>query len=295
MNRFSHCLHRLLTIALLCGAASAPALADETASYALDIEAKLHSDIRNRGISDTLLKPGARLSVQLAHESGVIALFELATSSKKQFLGGHGYSALIAGGYRFGDPDAWHFGFGVASELFPGASFDAPHGFDLSSFEPTDWRRTKYDSQFAVLEAGYGALDARILNVLSRTYRGADTGGVCAALGQFNPDPTAALECFARGDRNSRGSWLVDLNYKHSLAPHTTLNLHAGYQHVRNFKEATLSDYAVGVTHRHWGMDFTAEWLATRAHARDLYLVQDGDRLRATDNKKLVLTVARKF
>ena len=295
MNRPSQSLHRLIAAALLFAGACAPALADETASYALDVEAKLHSDIRNRGISDTLLKPGARLSVQLAHESGVIGLFELASSSKKQFAGGHGYSLLLAGGYRFGDPDGWHFGVGAASELFPGAGFDAPHGIDLATFEPTDWRHTKYDSQFAVLEAGYGALEARALNVLSRTYRGADTGGVCAALGQFSADPTAALECFARGEHNSRGSWLFDLNYKRTLAPNTTLNLHAGYQHVRHFKEATLSDYAVGISHRRWGVDFTAEWIATHARARELYIAQDGDRLRATDNNKVVLTVARKF
>lgn len=56
---------------------SALSRADETASYAFDIGVKLQGDVRNRGISDSLLRPGARLSAQLAHESGVIALLEL--------------------------------------------------------------------------------------------------------------------------------------------------------------------------------------------------------------------------
>ena len=29
----------------------------------------------------------------------------------------------LAGGYRFGDPEGWHFGVGLATELFPGAQF----------------------------------------------------------------------------------------------------------------------------------------------------------------------------
>ena len=44
------------------------------ASFAVDTEVKLVSDQRNRGISDSLNRPGAQLSIQMAHESGVIGL-----------------------------------------------------------------------------------------------------------------------------------------------------------------------------------------------------------------------------
>ncbi|MFT7772193.1 TorF family putative porin [Roseateles sp.] len=282
----------LVMVALTVGA---PVRAADTASYALDAEVKLQTDIRNRGISDSLRGPGARLTAQVAHESGIVGYLEFATVSKKQFLSGNGYSAALGLGYRFGDPDAWHFGVGAATELFPGASFEAPHAIDMEAGVPADVRRTKFDSRFAVLEAGYGALDARVLYVTSKSYRGIDTGGICGTLIQLNPDPTVGLACFARGDRGSRGTVLTDVNYKLALNPSTSLNVHAGYQRVPNFREANFTDWSVGVVHKHWGMEFTAEWLATHTRARELYLVQDGDRLRATDNAILVASVSRKF
>lgn len=283
--------------AVLAGAAACASFAagNDTATYAIDTEVKLTSDQRTRGISDSLNKPGAKLGVQAAHESGLVALVELASVSKKQFLGGKGLGVTLAGGYRFGDPDGWHFGVGLATERFPGAKFEAPQSFDFNTFTPGDVRTTKYDSSFAVLEAGYGALEGRVLNVISKTYRGANTGGVCGTMLLLMPDPTQALECYARGDHGSRGSWLFDLDYKYHLTPATTLNLHAGYQKIENFKEANFADWRIGVTHRQWGFDWSADWVSTNTKVRELYLAQDGDRLRATDDDKLVVSVSRKF
>jgi hypothetical protein len=201
----------------------------------------------------------------------------------------------LAGGYRFGDPEGWHFGAGLATELFPGAKFDAPRGFDMATGTPTDFQTTRYDSTFAVAEIGYGALEGRILNVISKTYRGADTGGVCGTMLALMPDPTKALDCYARGDHGSRGSWLFDLDYKVGLTPTTTLNLHAGYQKIANFKEANFSDYRIGVTHKRWGFEWNADWVTTNTRVRELYLAQDGDTLRATDGNKFVVSVSRRF
>jgi hypothetical protein len=267
----------------------------QTATYAIDTEIKLTTDQRNRGISDSLNKPGVQLSLQLAHESGVIGLVQLSSVSKKSYTDADGVNLLLGAGYRFGDPDAWHFGVGLATEFFPGAKFSAPHGIDLEAGVPTDFRTTRYDTSYAVLEIGWGALEGRALNVISRTYRGADTGGVCGQILAVSEDPTKAIECYARGDHDSRGSWLFDLGYKLPLGAATTLNLHAGLQKIRHFKEADFSDYAIGITHTRWGFQWTAEWLTTRTKAREIFLVQDGDRLRAQDNNRLVLSVARKF
>ena len=279
---------------LLAGVA-AHVFAAETASFAIDTEVKLSSDQRTRGISDSLNRPGLKLSVQAAHESGLIGLVELSSVSKKQFLDGDGVGVTLAGGYRFGDPEAWHFGAGIATELFPGAKFEAPHGFDMATGTPTDFRTTRYDSAFAVAEIGYGALEGRVLNVISKTYRGADTGGVCGTMLALMPDPTQALDCYARGDHGSRGSWLFDLDYKYGLTPTTTLNLHAGYQKIANFKEANFSDYRIGVTHKRWGFEWNADLVTTNTRVRELYLAQDGDALRATDGNKFVVSVSRRF
>jgi hypothetical protein len=268
---------------------------DEMASYAVDVTARISSDIRTRGVSDSLNRPGAKITIQVAHESGFVALAEFTTVSKKVFLDSDGAGVLLAGGYRFGDPEAWHYGLGLASEMFPGAQYKAPNRFDFDTFTPTDVRSTHYNSQFAVLEVGYGALEGRIASVLSKTYRGANTGGVCGAILQFRDDPTKGLECYAKGDHNSRGSMLYDLDYKYPLTINTTLKLHAGYQQIANFSEANFADYGVGVTQRWWGFDWGVDWVTAKTRARELYLAQDGNHTWATDDSSWVFSVSRQF
>lgn len=269
--------------------------AEEIASFAVETEVKLVSDQRTRGVSDSLRGPGLQLSAQLAHESGVIAMAQLSTVSKKYYTNSDGYNLLLATGYRFGDPDGWHFGAGLAAEFFPGAKFDAPFAFDMETGTPADFRTTKYDTRYLVLEAGWGALEGRIVNVLSKSYRGANTGGVCGQMLQFMADPTQALECYARGDQNARGSLLVDLGYKYPITPRTQLLLHAGYQRVKHFSEANFADYSVGITHKAWGVQWTAEWMKANTRVRELYQAMDGSKVKAADKPALVLSAAYKF
>lgn len=287
--------HLSIAVGVLLVCASTSSLAQEIASFAIDTEVKLTSDLRNRGISDSLNQPSLKVSVQAAHESGFVGLAELATVSQKQFLGGSGVGITLAGGYRFGDPEAWHFGIGLAAELFPGASYQAPHGFNLDTGEPQNITTTNYDTRFAVLEFGYGAVEARLLNVISDTYRGIDTGGVCGTMLQLMADPTPGLECYARGDKGSKGSWLLDVDYKVNIAPATTLNLHAGYQQIANFREADITDVRIGLTHKRWGFEWSADWTQAQTKVRELYLVQDGNEMRVTDDTRFVVSVSRRF
>jgi hypothetical protein len=271
------------------------AQAQDVASYAIDTTVKLTSDLRTRGTSDSNNKPAARVTVEAAHESGLIALAEFSSVSTKQFPGKYGLGVLAAGGYRFGDPDAWHFGAGLGREFFPGSKFVAPHDFDFGAGEPTNFRSGDYNSTFAILEVNYGALEGRVVDVISNRYRGADTGSVCGTMLGLMADPTKALECYARGDHGSRGTLLFDLDYKYPLNGTTSLILHGGYQKVRNFKEADLRDLRVGITHSAWGFEWSADWVGTWDPVRELYLVPDGSGFRATDNNKVIASVSRKF
>lgn len=298
MSIAHRCLRTALGVVSLVPALSslsAHAADSAVASYAVETELKVVTDQRTRGVSDSMRGPGLQLSAQLAHESGVIALAQLSTVSSKYYTSSDGYNVLLATGYRFGDPDGWHFGTGLAAEFFPGAKFDAPYAFDMSTGTPADFRTTRYDTQYLVLEAGWGAIEARVVNVLSKSYRGANTGGVCGQMLAFMADPTKALECYARGDQNARGSWLVDVGYKHSLTPSTQLTLHAGYQKVRHFSEANFADYAVGLTHKAWGVQWTAEWMKADTRVRELYQAMDGSAVKAADKQALVLSAAYKF
>lgn len=294
IKTISHCLVTLVALPL---STTSYADNDESniSSFAVDTKLTATSDIRTRGISDSLKSPGLKLNVQAVHESGLLGMLEIGSVSKKQFPDGKGISAVLAGGYRFGDPDRWHFGVGLASELFPGARFSAPQAFDFDKFTPTDVRSDNYNTQFALFEIGYGDIEGRVLNVLSENYRGANTGSVCGAILQFAASPEAALTCYGRGQHNSRGSWLLDLDYKYRLTAATTLHLHAGYQRIANFNEVNATDYRVGLVHKRWGYEWNLDWLSTRTNARELYLVQDGNRLRATDDSTVVFSVVKRF
>lgn len=285
----------LFAMATLAPAAVHAAETTDTASYTVETEVKLMSDQRNRGISDSLNRPSAQLGVQFAHESGLIALAQVSTINKMEYTNSDGAHLLLAAGWRTGDPEGWHFGLGLASERFPGARFDAPHAFDPDTGMPANVRTTSYTSSYAVGEIGWGALEARILNVISRNYRGASTGGVCGQMLALAADPTKALACYARGDQTSRGSWLVDLDYKIPLSGITDLKLHAGTQKIRHFKEANYSDYAIGLLHRRWGYEWSADYIVPKTRTQELFQVIDGDRLRSVDTKRLVVSVARKF
>ncbi|TXT39160.1 MAG: hypothetical protein FD135_2410 [Comamonadaceae bacterium] len=274
----------LVTTAAALGVThSAVAQERQTATSQLDTTVTLLSDQRTRGVSDSLMSPAIKLGVQYVHESGFVALAEIVSASQKTFTNSDGHSLTLAGGYRFGDPEGWHYGVGLATEIFPGAKFDAPHGFD-PMVGPTDFRSSNYNTSFAVLEIGYGALEGRILNVLSKTYRAADTGGVCGQMLDIafstGADLSNALTCYGRGDQNSRGTLLFDLDYKFAVAPATTLTLHAGYQKVANFAEANFSD---------------VDFVTTRTKTPELFMVRDGTDLRRIDNNKVVLSVSRRF
>ncbi len=295
--RLQHMLAAAAAPALIAAALPVRAAGPDIASYSLDTRVTVLNDERTRGVSDSLMKPAVKLGVEFAHQSGFVAVADIVNVSTKSFMNGNGTDITVGAGYRWGNPDAWHFGLGLAAEIFPGAKFNAPHGFDMNTFTPTDFRDTSYNSRFAVIEIGWGNLQGRILDVVSRTYRGADTGGVCGQLLQFEQftDPTPALECYARGDHDSRGTLLYDLDYTIGIAPATKLVLHAGRQKVANFREADFDDYRIGITHKHWGFDWNADYVTTHNKVRDMYLVQDGDTARATDNSKLVLSVSRRF
>lgn len=267
----------------------------EIATYTVTPSASLMSDIRSRGTSDTLDGPGVKLGIEAAHQSGLVAIAEINNVSKTQYTNSAGMDITLAGGWRIGNPDKWHFGVGLAAEIFPGASFQAPQSFDFVNGVPTNVTSTSYNTDYAVLELGYGNLQGRVMNVISKNYRGANTGGVCGSMLQFSSDPTKALECYSRGQHDSHGSWLFDLDYKYALRPDTNLNLHAGYQAVANFPEADTFDYSIGITHTHWGFQWSVAWVGVRDRVHELYIVQNGSNLKSIDKPTVVVSVSRQF
>jgi hypothetical protein len=307
--RFAPVRPLLLAACAALGATAAPAATvpppdePEIASYELDIEAKILSDRRNRGISDTFNSAGAELNFSFAHQSGFVAVADFGTVSKIQFPDGSGTTALLAAGYRFGNPDGWHFGLGLAQELFPGAKVDAPTGLapvfdpvtgEVIDLQPTGMRTTRFDTTYAVLEFGYQLLEGRYLNVLSEDYRGGNTSTICPL---YLPDAAAALACYARGDFHTRGTQMIDLDMAYPVAPHVKLLGHLGYETVPHFSGYDFLDWRAGASYDFGhGVTLSAEGVGTNTSSHQLFLATSpGGSTAATDKTTVVVALSKKW
>lgn len=270
-------------------------------SYALDVEAKVISDRKNRGISDTYNRPGAELTLTAVHESGVLGYLQLGSVRKEIFPETNGLQITAALGYRWGNPERWHFGLGVAQEWFPKAEArDAPTGIDWTTGMPTGLTTTKFDTTYALFEFGFGNVEARYLYVLSDDLRGNNTATLCGS--SYLPavlaggDPTKAIACYEGGFKETGGSHLLDVNYQYRLSGQTKLVAHGGYQKMRNIRGGDVFDYKLGLVHTRWGLDWGIEVAGANLRNRDFAVVMDSDgNTKRVDRTAVIVSVAKRF
>lgn len=267
-------------------------------SYAIDFEAKLTTDRRTNGLSDTYRRPGAELTVSAAHESGWIGYLQLGSVARDNFPNGDRWTAVAATGYRWGRADGWHFGVGAAHELFANAQVSAPRN---ALVDPDDQVKTRFDTTFGLLEFGYGIIEARYLHVLSRDFRGNNTSTVCGSAAQIDQvrggDFSEAMGCYEQGDRHSRGSQLLQVETRLPIAENLQALIHVGHTRVKGFAFLNTWDYRLGLAHQRWGYQLSAE-VVGGVMRNDFYgqtVNEGGDRIRRMDRPALVLSVARKF
>ncbi|HET7863893.1 MAG TPA: hypothetical protein VFL86_05740, partial [Burkholderiaceae bacterium] len=88
-----------------------------------------------------------------------------------------------------------------------------------------------------------------------------------------------------------------DVDYKYALDGRTTLLLHGGLKKVKNFSEANIADWKVGVQHKRWGIDWILEAVGTDAKTRELYqaTITSSGETRKLDNTALLLTLSYTF
>ncbi len=270
-------------------------------SYSLDIEAKVLTDRKNRGVSDTYNRPGAQLTIEAVHETGLLGYLQLGTVRKEIFPDTNGLQVTGAFGYRWGKPDGWHYGVGLAQEWFPGAKVnDAPTGIDWTTGAPTGVTNTRFDTTYAVFEFAYGIVEARYLYVLSQDLRGNNTATICGST--YMPavlaggDPGKAIACYDGGFKHSGGSHLLDIDVKHPLTGQTKLVGHLGFQKLHNFRDGDLVDYRAGVVHARWGLDFGAELAGAFLRNRELAVVLDSaGNSKKVDRATIILSLAKRF
>ena len=268
----------------------------QIASYALDIEAKVLSDRRTNGLSDTYLSPGAELTFNVAHESGMVGFLQLGNVAKESFPDG-GTTAVGAIGYRWGNPSGWHFGVGGVLEAFPRAKVkDAPR----NPLESADTVNTRFDTTFGIFEFGYGIIEGRYLLVASKDFRGNNTSVLCGST--YLPevlaggDPSKARACYGDGAQHTRGSHLFDFDLKYPLGGQTKLLAHLGYQKIHHFSGIDGTDYRLRIMHTLNGLDFSAEVVGASLNNRDFARVADSDgHVKRMDRTALVIGMGRRF
>lgn len=297
-----------LAIGALCASLSGTALAQrasapapdepEIQSYAIDTEVKFSSDRKTRGVSDTFNRPGAELTVDAVHESGLLAHFQLASVSTAIFPNSNRLNPTLALGWRGGNPEGIHYGAAVAREWFTRARADAPTGFD-EQMNPLGMTSTKFNTSYLLGELGYGIFTARYLYVASKDFRGLNTSTVCAGYlpgVMAGGDPTSAMNCYGAGFQNSRGSQLLDLDVAYPLNGTTKLIGHLGWQFVRHFSAMNTVDYRLGIEHTRWGFVFGAELAGAKVRNRELFVATDGSGTsRRLDRTAVILSVAKRF
>jgi hypothetical protein len=275
----------------------------EIQSYSIDMEAKVLTDRRTNGLSDTYRRPGAEFTVTAAHESGVLGYLQLGTVAKESFPDGNKTTALAALGYRWGKPEGWHFGAGAAQEMFPGSSVEAPdNALSYAQGDPTELIKTNFDTTFGLFEFGYGIIEARYMMVLSRDFRGNNTSVVCGAAAQIaqiegDAEYKEASTCYDRGYHNSRGSQLLQVEAKIPVNGTTSILTHLGYTAVRNFSFLNTLDYKLGVIHKRWGFEFEADIVGGAMH-NSYYgktANSSGDAVKRIDKPALMASIAKRF
>lgn len=277
---------------------SAPAEEPKTESYAIDGMVKIATDRKTRGVSDTFNQPGAELTVDAVHESGLLAHVQLATVSPTVFPNSNRLNATLALGWRGGNPDGLHYGAGVAREWFPGAHAVAPTGFD-EQMNPTGMADTRFDTSYLLGELGWGVFTARYLHIVSADFRGLNTSTVCAGYlpaVMAGGDPTKAMNCYGAGMQHSRGTQLLDLDVEYPVSHDTKLIGHLGYQHVNHFSGMNSVDYRAAVEHTRWGLVWGASLEGASTGDRELFIATDGSgNARRMDRTALILSVGKRF
>lgn len=256
---------------------------------------ELTTDNRIRGLSTSANRPTAKLTAELLHDSGTFAELELTRVSKAQYPGGRGVGVQLSGGYRFGDPDAWHFEVGAQHSRFPGARQPGASGYTLTldpnTGEIVDAQpiaaRVSPTTTEVFGRLSHGAFDARYFYTASKDFFAINGNTVCPSI----PDFASSLACFEAGARNSRGSQYLELEYTHRLSKASALMARLGYQHVKHWSSFDTRSFALEYRHSWRSLEMSAALTGAKAKDKGAYDVRLSNG-KVRDAGKTVLVVA---
>lgn len=241
-------------------AAEEPAQA-ETPTWTVSSNVGIFSQYIFRGIGYTQKQPAIQGGFDIAHKSGLYAGVWASNVSNDAFAGSS-VEVDFYGGYA-------------------NSIGEVTYDVGLLQFYYPNGRITTSNSggpgeRYNTLEA-YGALTWKMFNVK-----------YSHALTDFFG---ANADNFARGDTD--GSGYIEGNVNYEVLPSWIVNLHAGHQHVENFKDASYSDWKAGITKKFdGGWEASAAWVDTNAKAA---VYSFGPSLKYTGDSKVLAYIKRTF
>lgn len=292
----------------LAGSVAAPAwsqgqggaVAAADAPFNLNFTLAAVTDSRERGLSNSANRPTVRASMELLHASGAFAELEVLRVSKAQYPLGQGVRMQAVAGYRWGNPDEWHYELGGLYSHFPGSKLPGLSGYHLTMDpdlgEIIDVTPTPGDVNPATAELvgriSYRGFSLRYYHTVSKNFYGISSKTVCAGL----KDLSESYECYQEGLKNSRGSGYVEIAYLHRLSKAAAVELRLGHQQVRHFRDFDALSFSVEYRHLWRGSEFSAAVVGARPRTREVYAVEtSGGKTRDSAKTTLVLGVSRSF
>lgn len=297
--------HRHLLLAL-AGMLAAPAWSQGLAAAAADAPFNLDftlaalTDSRERGLSNSANRPTVRASMALLHASGAFAEMEVLRVSKDQYPQGPGLRLQAAAGYRWGNPDGWHYELGGLYSHFPGSKLPGLSGYRLTIDpdlrEIIDVMPIAADVSPATAEVvgriSVGGFALRYYHTVSKNFYGISSKTVCAGLDNL----AESYGCYQEGLKNSRGSSYGELAYLHRLSKAAAVELRLGYQQVRHFRDFDSGSFSIEYRQAWRGCEFSAAIVGARPRAREAHAVEiGGGNTRDSAKTALVLGVSRSF
>lgn len=240
-------------------AADEPAQA-ETPTWTVTSNIGLFSQYIFRGISYTQKQPAVQGGFDVSHKSGLYAGV-WATNLSSDAIAGSNIELDFYGGYANTIGEVT-YDVGLLQFYYPNGRLAG-----TATVNPVDER---YDT----LEANAG-LTWKMFNVK-----------YSHALTDFFG---ANANNYATGDTD--GSGYIEGNINYEFLPSWILNLHAGHQHVKNWSDASYSDYKAGLTKKFdGGWEASAAWVDTDASS-SVYVVNG----KYTGDSKVLAYIKRTF
>lgn len=274
-NRNSILLFTVLLISMPALTANANVVEDYGVAIRGSISAT--TDYRERGLSTTGNRPTVYGNVELLHRSGVFLNTEVRGIKREQFPGSDGYQVQLVGGFRWGDPDAWHFEVGSQYSLFPGAKqpgvesieliFDPDTGEVVDLIPKENFSSPNTTELYGTVK--YNKLYLTLFHTVSDDNNGINSYVVCSSI----EDIEASIDCIQDGIKHSKSSQYYEVGYTHIFNKKSSINIKGGIQKINNFEDFDVKNLTIEYLHKWHSVGLTLAAVLTDAKNSELYEV----------------------